>query len=92
MVNAFKALKFRNKIIVIFILAVLVVMASILMALPAIKTTVLNSARQELITTTNLAATSAESLYENAIRNYLRGITETHLNTLKLKYKQYQAG
>ncbi|MAY42353.1 MULTISPECIES: diguanylate cyclase [unclassified Neptuniibacter] len=92
MVNAFKTLKFRNKIIVIFILAVLVVMASILMALPAIKTTVLNSAKQELITTTNLAATSAESLYKNAIRNYLRGITETHLNTLKLKYKQYQAG
>ncbi|UTW49613.1 diguanylate cyclase [Bacterioplanoides sp. SCSIO 12839] len=73
-------------------MAMLVFTAAILTSLPRVKNTIVNSARKELVTTTNLAAASAESLYENTLRNYMRGITETNLSTLNYLYSQHQAG
>ena len=88
----FKPLSFRDKIIVVFVLAMLVIGIAILIALPTIKTTITKSAKKELIVTTNMAGVLVESLYENTIRNYMRGISETHLNTMNHYYAQYKAG
>ena len=88
----FRPHKLRDKIVVVFVIAMLVIGIAILIALPTIKTTIIKSGKKELVVTTNMAGILVESLYENAIRNYMRGISETHLNTMKHYYAQFQAG
>ncbi len=92
LINVFQNLKLRDKIIAVFAVSVMVVGASTLAVLPRINRTIVDNTKQELVSMTALAGSMVEALFDSAIRNYLRGISETHLNTVDHYYSLYKKG
>jgi signal transduction histidine kinase len=88
----FQNMNLRNKIIVVFAITILTILLSILLALPQIKKTIVDNSKKELVSTTTLAGVMIESLFDNSIQSYLRGISETHVNNINHLYSQYQTG
>jgi ribosomal protein L6P/L9E len=60
--------------------------------LQEIKNNLIENKKIQLVETSNMVAIMAESLFDTAIQNYLRGVSETHLNTLEYFYHQYKIG
>ncbi len=85
-----KNLSIRNKISSVFGFMIVIIIVTVFTMLPKIKDTIIENSKKEMINTTKLAAIMTESLFDNSIRNYLRGISETHLNTVKYFYTQYK--
>ncbi len=85
-------LNIRSKISIIFGFMIIVIVVTVFTVLPQIKNTIIENNKKEMINITKLASVMAESLFDNSIKNYLRGISETHLNTVKYFYTQYQNG
>ncbi len=91
--NIFSAgLSIRNKIFLLFGLMITIIAITIFMILPQIKETIIDNSKKEMVTTTKLASVMTESLFDNSIRNYLRGVSESHRNTVEYYYKKYQDG
>ncbi len=85
-------LSIRNKIFLIFGLMITVIVITIFAILPQIKETIIDNSKNEMISTTKLASVMTESLFDNSIRNYLRGVSESHRNTVEYFYNKYQKG
>ncbi|MEA1915832.1 MAG: cache domain-containing protein [Campylobacterota bacterium] len=92
MKNFINNLNIRNKIFFTFLLMTAVMILSIANILPQIKNTLINNTKQEMVSNTKLASIMTQSLFDNSIKNYLRGISETHLNTVQYFYLLYQQG
>ncbi|MCG8634295.1 MAG: response regulator [Desulfobacterales bacterium] len=92
MKRIFQNLKLRDKIIAVFSVAAVIILGSVFTALPIIRESIIDSTKKELVSTTKMAGIMAQSLFDSAIRNYLRGISETHLNSVKFYYSQYKNG
>ena len=87
-----KKLKIKYKILLMQVLQIIIVSLILIAVLPQIKQTILKSSEQEMINETRLTSLMTKSIFDTAIRNYLRGISNTHLNTIKFYYKQFKDG
>lgn len=88
----FRNLRLRNKIIAAFSSAILLVVVALLIALPQVKQTIADQTKRDLVRGTQLASVMTESLFDTAIKNYLRGVSETHLNSALYLYSLYESG
>jgi signal transduction histidine kinase/CheY-like chemotaxis protein len=88
----YRNLKLRGKIIIVFATAILMILLALLAAHPRIKRTIIDNSKKELMTTTALAGVMVESLFDTSIKNYLRGISETHVNNAAYIYSLSQKG
>lgn len=88
----FRRLKISQK--VLFALTFIYILAAGFMwlALQQVKHNIVENRKQELVTATAFTATIARSVYQSSIQNYLRGISETQLNTVEYFYSEFQRG
>ncbi|MEA3513693.1 MAG: cache domain-containing protein [Campylobacterota bacterium] len=87
-----KNLSIRNKLVLLFTIIVIMIMISVSLILPKIKNTIIDDNKEDMISNTKLVSVMTKSLFDNSIKNYLRGISETHLNTVNYFYSQYKKG
>ncbi|MET0085451.1 MAG: diguanylate cyclase [Sedimenticola sp.] len=85
-------LKLYQKTLLSFLLAIIVIAIFLYVGLEQIKKDLIDNKKIELVKTTKLVGTMAESLFDTSIQNYLRGISETHLNTTQYYYTLYKQG
>jgi diguanylate cyclase (GGDEF)-like protein len=92
MTHIFSSFKLYQKILGIFLVLLLVIGLFLYISLQEIKNNLIENKKIQLVETSNMVAIMAESLFDTAIKNYLRGISETHLNTVEYFYHQYKIG
>ena len=85
-------LKIKHKIATTLILGYLAAVSFMVISLDQIKTSLVETRKQELITATTYTASLATTLYQASIQNYLRGISETQLSAVQYFYEQFQQG
>jgi len=85
-------LKIKHKIATTLILGYLAAVYFMVISLDQIKTSLVETRKQELITATTYTASLATTLYQASIQNYLRGISETQLSAVQYFYEQFQQG
>ncbi len=87
-----KNINLRYKFAGVFLLLVIIISISVKSALLEIKQTIAHDGKQQLIASASTASIMTKSFFDTSIKNYLRGIAETHLNTVNYYYKQYLQG
>jgi len=92
MKNFIRNLSIQNKILFVFIIMTLIISLTVITILPQIKHTIIEDNKAQMIQTTKLTAVMTKALFDNSIKNYLRGISETHLNTVEYFYNLYKSG
>ena len=88
----FKSLKLYQRVLLFFVLIVFFISLFLIFILNQIKNDLIDNQKKELIKTTNLVKSMTNTVITVSIQNYLRGISETHLNTISFFYNQYKKG
>lgn len=90
--SIFRRLRISHKVL-IALTSMLVIGAGFRwMAVQQVKLSIVENRKEELITATAFTATIIRSVYQSSIQNYLRGVSETQLNTVDYFYSLYQQG